>query len=110
VWTAAILGHDVPARDEHADPAALLERHDAVAARWLLSVRDIDRRGGWGDTMIDALCDPPESFLLGAVVAHVLTFAAGRRQVARVMLRAAGVAIDDGDPIVWGRARMGAGS
>jgi hypothetical protein len=110
VWTAAIAGDDVPARDEHADAAAVLERHDAVAPRWLAAVREIDRRGGWGDTMIDALCEPPESFQLGAVVAHVLTFSAGRRQVARVMLRAAGVAVDDGDPIMWGRARMAAGS
>lgn len=105
VWTAAIEGRDVPDRDERAGAIALLERHDAVAPRWLAAVRDIDRRGAWDDAMIDALCDPPESFALGAVVAHVLTYAAGRRQVVRVMLRAAGRAVGDGDPIDWVRAR-----
>src|SRR5207244_520143 len=76
VWTAAIEGRDLPDRDEQTDAIGLLERHDAVAPRWLAAVRDIDRRGAWDDVMIDALCDPPESFPLGAVVAHVLTYAA----------------------------------
>ena len=39
-------------------------------------VRDIDRRGAWDDRVVDALCDPPESFVLGSVVAHVLTYVA----------------------------------
>lgn len=30
---------------------------------------------------VDALCEPPQSFSLGGVVAHVLTFAAQRRQL-----------------------------
>jgi AraC-like DNA-binding protein len=107
VWTAAIEGSDIPGRDEQIDAAGLLERHDAIAPRWLAVVRDIDRRGAWEDTMIDALCDPPESFVIGSVVAHVLTFAAFRRQVARMMLRQGGVEVDDGDPIDWLRARQG---
>jgi AraC family transcriptional regulator len=106
VWTAAIEGHDVPERDERADAIALLERHDAVAPRWLAAVREIERRGAWEDVMIDALCEPPESFVVGAVVAHVLTYSAGRRLVVRSMLRAAGVEVDDGDPIDWVRARI----
>lgn len=109
VWTAAIAGDDVPDRDEHASAIALLERHDAVAPRWLAIVRDLDRRGGWDDTLIDALCDPPESFALGSVVTHVLSFGAGRRLVARVLFRAAGIDVDDGDPILWMRARASTG-
>lgn len=107
VWTAAIEGRDMPERDEHADAAALLERHDAVAGRWLAVVRDIDQRGAWDDHMIDALCDPPETFVIGAVIAHVITYAAFRRQVVRMLLRDAGCAVDDGDPIEWLRARNG---
>lgn len=107
VWTAAIEGRDVPDRDERTDAIALLERHDAVAPRWLATVREIERRGAWEDVMIDALCEPPESFVLGAVVSHVLTYSAGRRLVVRSMLRAAGVEVDDGDPINWVRARIG---
>lgn len=108
VWTAAIEGTEVPERDERVDASALLGQHDAVAPRWLAAVRDIDRRGAWNDVMIDALCDPPESFVLSSVVAHVLTVSAGRRQVLRVLLRDAGLDADDGDPILWAREQSGA--
>jgi AraC-like DNA-binding protein len=105
VWVAAIEGSDVPVRDERASAADLLLRHDAVASRWEAIVRDIGRRDAWGDTLVDALCDPPQSFVLGHVVTHVVTYAAGRRMLARVLLRTAGVDVDDGDPIEWARAR-----
>lgn len=107
VWLASIEGSDMPPRDEQADAAALLDRHDAVAPRWLETVRDIDRRGAWDDRLIDALCDPPESFVMSSVVAHVLTYAAHRRQLVRHLLRAAGHPADQGDPITWLRAQRG---
>ncbi|TYL51310.1 helix-turn-helix domain-containing protein [Nocardioides sp. BGMRC 2183] len=105
IWMAAIEGTDHPDRDSDAGAVALLARHDAVAPRWLATVRDIERRGAWDDRLIDALCDPPESFVLSSVVAHVLTYAAHRRQLARHLLGTAGVDAGDGDPINWLRAR-----
>jgi AraC-like DNA-binding protein len=105
IWLASVEGLDTPSSDARPHPATLLERHDAVAPRWLAMVRDLDRRGGWDDVLIDALCDPPESFVMSSVVAHVLTYAAHRRQLARRMLVAAGVEVDQGDPIMWLRAR-----
>ncbi|TYP84791.1 helix-turn-helix domain-containing protein [Blastococcus xanthinilyticus] len=107
VWLASIEGHDLPGREEDPSAARLLERHDAAAPRWLAVVRDIDRRGGWDDRLIDALCEPPESFVLSSVVAHVLTYSAHRRQLVRHLLRSAGTDIDTGDPIDWLRARRG---
>ena len=47
--------------------------------------------GRLGDTIIDALCDPPESFQLYGIVAHVLTYSAHRRELARTMLARHGV-------------------
>ncbi len=106
VWLAAIEGTDFP--PERADDVGtLLDRHEDAAARWLATVRDIDRRGAWDDRLIDALCDPPESFVMSSVVAHVLTFSAHRRQLARQLLRASGQEVDSGDPINWLRARHG---
>lgn len=105
IWLASIEGRDQPGRAGDPDPAALLVRHDAVAPRWLATVRDIDRRGGWGDRLIDALCDPPESFVLSSVVAHVLTYSAHRRQLVRHLLRTAGHDAGTGDPILWLRGR-----
>ncbi|MCZ2858296.1 helix-turn-helix transcriptional regulator [Blastococcus sp. VKM Ac-2987] len=107
IWLASIEGRDLPARAADPDPAALLDRHDAVAPRWLATVRDVDRRGGWDDRLVDALCEPPESFVLSSVVAHVLTYSASRRQLLRHLLRTAGHPVDDGDPIEWLRARRG---
>jgi AraC family transcriptional regulator len=107
VWLASIDGLDTPARDDAPDAVRLLDRHDAVAPRWLAAVRDIDRRGAWNDRLVDALCEPPESFVLSGVIAHVLTYAAHRRQLVRRMLAAAGHAVDDGDPIMWLRERRG---
>jgi len=106
VWLAAIEGTDFPV-ERGDDPATLLERHDDSAVRWLTFVRDIDGKGAWDDRLIDALCDPPESFQMGSVVAHVLTFAAHRRQLVRQMLRGIPLEVDDGDPISWLRARRG---
>jgi AraC-like DNA-binding protein len=105
IWLASIQGHDLPPDRTAQDVVELLDRHASAAARWLATVRDLDRRGAWDDRLVDALCDPPESFVLSSVVAHVLTFSAHRRQLARHMLRAAGVEIDHGDPIEWLRAR-----
>lgn len=104
VWLAAVEGADLPDRGAD-DPVALLARHDDAAHRWLAFVREVSRRGAWGDRLIDALCDPPESFVLSSVVAHVLTFSAHRRQLARHWFRAAGVPVDAGDPIDWLRRR-----
>lgn len=108
VWLACLEGIDTPAPYGD-DPATLLRHLDDLTPRWLGTIREIDRRGGWGDTLIDALCEPPESFVLGSVIAHVLTFAAHRRQLARGWLRAElpdhTTEIDSGDPILWLRKR-----
>ena len=104
VWLAAINGRDTPDTGDD-DPAALARRHDDVAARWLAVWRDVERRGAWDDRLVDALCDPPESFVMSSVLAHVLTYGAHRRQLARLMLRAAGHEVDSGDPIMWLRSR-----
>jgi AraC-like DNA-binding protein len=115
IWLASIEGADHPGRlTDDADPVTLLARLDAVAPRWLAFVRDVERRGAWGDRLVDALCDPPESFVLGSVLAHVLTYSAQRRGLARALLRQAGVTVGepvrpngppdpagDGDPIEW---------
>lgn len=100
MWLASVEGADTP---EHGadDPESLRVRHEEAAARWIATVADIGRRDAWGDRLIDALCDPPESFLLGGVIAHVLTYSAHRRQSVRHMLRAAGVEVGHGDPLEW---------
>jgi len=99
-WVAAIEGLAAPTGPEPDTVAGLRTRLDAVGPRWLAVLADVDARGAWADRLVDALCDPPESFVLGSVVAHVLTYDAQRRGLARVLLAATG-AEHDGDPITW---------
>ena len=108
-WLACIEGEDEPDLGVEDDVASLRRRHSEIAARWLAMTRDVERRGAWGDRVVDALCDPPESFLLSQIVAHTLTFSAHRRQLARWMLAQAGVDIRhlDPDPIMWHRRASG---
>lgn len=107
VWLASIDGADTPACGGD-DLPSLMARLDEVGPRWLATVREIDRRGGWGDTLIDALCEPPESFVLGSVIAHVLTYSAYRRQQVRYWMH--GDSPEEsagwGDPIEWLRRRQ----
>lgn len=110
-WLASIAGDSDPDLSGPDDAIALAERHRAVAPRWLAMVRDVDRRGAWQDRIVDALCDPPETFLLSQILAHELTYSAHRRQLARWMLADAGIDTTtphlDPDPITWHRRRTG---
>ena len=108
IWLASIEGETFPVFDVATDDVqSLTALHDEIAPRWLAMVRDVDRRNAWADRLVDALCEPPESFVLGGVLAHVLTFSIHRRQLARHMLRQAGVTVPDPDPINWLRAQQG---
>ncbi|MCS3781893.1 helix-turn-helix domain-containing protein [Tsukamurella ocularis] len=113
-WLATIAGDAEPQRDPDADPDVLRAHHERISPRWLGLIRDIGRRGAWGDRVIDALCDPPESFLLSQIVVHELTFSAHRRLLVRWMLADVGVALDtpelDPDPIIWHRRVTGGAS
>lgn len=106
-WLACIEGSQAPDLHGPDDIETLQVEHADVAARWLAMVRDVERRGAWSDMIIDALCEPPESFLVSQIVAHELTFATHRRQLARWMLRDAGVDTTSpalqSDPILWHR-------
>lgn len=107
VWLASIEGRDYPPRlpcdPAHADPSSLAAHHADVGARWAAMVATMTAQGRMGDTVIDALCDPPESFQLFGIVAHVLTYGAHRRELARAMLARLGVRTHHGDPLDWMR-------
>lgn len=107
VWLATIEGRDFPDRaatEPGSTTAAQLARHhDDIAKRWTTMVSEYAADGRMGDTVIDALCDPPESFQLYGIVAHVLEFAAHRRGLARAMLARHGVKTHRGDPLEWMR-------
>ena len=107
VWLATIEGRDFPGREptqpESTTPEQLAAHHADLGNRWSVMISDYTAEGRLGDTIIDALCEPPESFQLYGIVAHVLTYSAHRRQVARGMLARCGVETRIGDPLEWMR-------
>lgn len=107
VWLATIDGRDFPSREAtrpaSTTPQQLAAHHDDLGKRWAAMVSDYTEQKSLGDTVIDALCDPPESFQLYGIVAHVLTYSAHRRELARAMLSRHGVPTRHGDPLDWMR-------
>lgn len=107
VWLATIEGRDFPDRTptqpDASTPEELVSHHEEIGKRWTDMVSEYTAEGRLGDTIIDALCDPPESFQLYGIVAHVLTYSAHRRELARQMLARHGVSTRRGDPLEWMR-------
>jgi AraC-like DNA-binding protein len=78
------------------------ERLAEVGPAFLSQVRSIVDEGRLDETFIDAVCDPPEVFTYGGMIAHVLTFAAHRRTLVLGALESAGVPdLGAGDPMHW---------
>lgn len=102
VWTAAIAGRAVP-EDRGSSLCELRERFERSGAEFATVVREIRGRGAWDTAFVDAVCDPPETFTFGAMVAHVLTWSAHRRYVTIGALRRLGADVGSGDPIEWER-------
>jgi AraC-like DNA-binding protein len=102
VWVAAMAGQ------EHPRPGAdLLSRHDAAARGFERIARSIRDRGAWDDAFVDALCEPPQSFTYGGVLAHVLTYGAVRREMLAGVLQELGADVPpNGDPILWESAHL----
>jgi AraC-like DNA-binding protein len=99
VWVAAIAGIPAPPAP---GPPDLLRRLDVAGRAFERIVRRIRDRGAWDDAFVDALCEPPQSFTYGGVVAHVLSYGAVRREALAGVLAELGVAgLQAGDPIMW---------
>ncbi|HYL36715.1 MAG TPA: helix-turn-helix domain-containing protein [Bryobacteraceae bacterium] len=109
VWTAALTGRDMVCLTEskpgERDPAAMLARLKKADAEFQSVLSDVQKRGAWSDTFVDALCEPPETFTFGGMFAHVITFNAHRRLLAMDVLRKLGVKLEGfGDPIEYERS------
>ena len=101
IWTSAIAGEVAPERN-----GDLRERFERAALAFNRLIRDIRARGAWDDAFIDALCEPPQSFTYGGVLAHVLTYGAIRREHLAGVLAELGAAPGPADPILWEQARL----
>jgi AraC family transcriptional regulator len=65
-------------------------------------VRAVVEEGRLDETFVDAVCDEPQVFTYGGMIAHVLTFAAHRRVLVCGALADAGITdLGAGDPMRW---------
>jgi AraC-like DNA-binding protein len=99
MWTTAVAGGtEIPAGDTTV--SALQQRLAVAGPRFRSAVVAPVHEGHAGDTFLDATCQPPQTFSLGGVLAHVLTFSAVRRTLAIGALASAGITdLGAGDPM-----------
>jgi len=101
VWVAAIDGREVPASGA-GDWLPRFERAAKDFARIAKRIRD---RGAYDDAFVDALCEPPQSFTYGGVLAHVAHYGAIRTHALAGVLAELGAELSSGDPIEWEAGR-----
>jgi len=102
VWVAAMAGEPTP----DGSGEDLLRRFERASRASLRLARAIRDAGAWGDAFVDALCEPPQSFTYGGVLAHVLTYGAIRREALAAVLTELGAVVPSGsDPVEWEAGR-----
>ena len=104
MWDAATHDRSYDLNDERGETVAEMRRQArrGRGRRSSRSVREVVDEGRLDETFVDAICDPPEVFTYGGMIAHVLTFAAHRRTLVCGALQDAGITdLGAGDPMRW---------
>ena len=103
MWNAALAGRSYDFGVERGETIASMRSRLAEAGSiFVAHVRDVAEQGRLDETFVDAICDPPEVFTYGGMIAHVLTFAAHRRTLAIGALHSVGITdLGSGDPMKW---------
>jgi AraC family transcriptional regulator len=103
MWNAAIEGRSYDWDVERAESIGSMQaRLASDGAAFVARVREITEEGRLDETFVDAICDEPEVFTYGGMIAHVLTFAAHRRTLVAGALVDAGITdLGAGDPMRW---------
>lgn len=98
-WVVALEGGtEIPADPETVDE--MRDRLAETAPRFRQLVLEPIAAGRADDTFVDVTCEPPQTFSIGGVLAHVLTFSAARRTTAVGALASAGIHdLGSGDPM-----------
>jgi AraC-like DNA-binding protein len=99
MWATAVEGGTrIPAAGTGV--AQLKTRLASAEPRFRAAVLEPIQDGRADETFLDATCAPPQTFSLGGVLAHVLTFSAARRTMAVGALASAGITdLGSGDPM-----------
>ena len=98
VWVAAMAGEPFPEPARRRPAARASSAPRRAFARIARAIRD---RGAWDDAFVDALCEPPQSFTYGGVVAHVAHLRRDPAHALAGVLAELGAEVSVGDPIEW---------
>jgi AraC-like DNA-binding protein len=103
MWNAAVADATYDFGLEVDEPAAAMRRRlDVTGPDFVANVRRFADEGRFDETFVDAFAPRPVVLTYGAMVAHVLTFAAHHRLLAVAALRGLGVEdLGFGDPKQW---------
>jgi AraC family transcriptional regulator len=103
MWNAAIDGRPYDFDVERGEPIASMRARLAdEGSAFLSQVHEVTEQGRLDETFVDAICETPEVFTYGGMIAHVLTFAAHRRTLVAGALVDAGIQdLGAGDPMTW---------
>ena len=103
MWNAAVENRAYDFAVERDEPVVAMRHRLATAGpAFVAQVRTVSEENRLDETFVDAICDPPEVFTYGGMIAHVLTFAAHRRTLAIGALHSAGITdLGAGDPMTW---------
>jgi AraC-like DNA-binding protein len=103
MWNATVANRAYDFAVEKGESIESMRERLAVQGQaYLEQVRDVCESDRLDDTFVDALCEPPEVFTYGGMIAHVLTFAAHRRTLVAGALYSAGITdLGAGDPLRW---------
>jgi len=102
MWVTALDGGSSMPAPGDTSTDGLKARLAVAAPRFRELVVEPIEAGRADETFVDAVCDPPETFTLGGVLAHVLTFSAVRRTMAVGALDTAGITdLGSGDPMQY---------
>ena len=103
MWNAAMTARAYDFSVEQGESTSdMRTRLAVVGPAFLEHVRDVCEQGRLDETFVDAICETPEVFTYGGMIAHVLTFAAHRRTLVAGALHDAGITdLGAGDPMRW---------
>jgi AraC-like DNA-binding protein len=103
MWNAAIAGRAYDFEIERDESlGSMRSRLADEGSAFVSRVREVTEQSRLDETFIDAICDPPDVFTYGGMIAHVLTFAAHRRTLVAGALIDAGITeLGAGDPMRW---------
>lgn len=102
-WLAAVYGRPNPMLEKpDTSVKAMLERWSKVEQEWRELVASVEAEGRWDEMFIDALCEQPETFTFGGMIAHVLDRSArDRAEVFRAFTALGREDAAYGDPLSW---------